>query len=749
MRVFHFHSFGFVVPVGRGRRERTLRSLPGWAPAARAGRIALLSATLLAVAPLSGQAQWPGEIRGQVVDLLSGRGVPGALVELSASGRATRTDASGEFRIQGVDPGEHAIRASSPGYTARSKTVTARNGTVIRLRLELAPVALEVEGVQVVGRRRTEFGAIHVDREQMEGSGAQTALELLRRLPGVVVQERGPGSPATVSLRGVGADGVLVLVNGSPLNDPITGEADLSTLPVSTIGEMILIPGARSARFGPRAQGGVILISTRTGRRGFGTHGAGGSLGLGTGGAEAGFPAGGLVLDLGFDWRQQDGAFLFRRPDEIGGGEARRENADLTQGSLQAGLSGPVAAGELRTRVQIERVERGLPGKSFAPSRTARQEMERARWLAGWRRTGSGSHLDLGLSGTVQTLGHRDPKPPAGLPYDEETRLSQSVLRGDVSRTIPWDRGTVRTSAGGEADHQRVRASSLSPDMPDSRTDLGVWASSLMAWSTGPANPEASLTLRLHRDGMTRQVTGAHDITVAASPRPFTLHASHRSAFSPPGLGDQHFREGVAVAPNPELRAERIPGEWEVGVTGDVPLGAWSLSGQATAYRGDIEGMIVWSPRNVDVERRGMALQGELRHPPRGVHLSAEYSWNRVTYDRPDPVPVQVIYRPRQSGSVEVRWVPSSGWGAGLGGRYMGTRYPVPAPLNALDAFWSLDLRLHGRLDLGGWRVEPTLRIDRLGNETDSFIYGFPEPGRTWVLQVRLRSSDEFRTPNP
>ena len=69
---------------------------------------------------------------------------------------------------------------------------------------------------------------------------------------------------------------------------------------------------------------------------------------------------------------------------------------------------------------------------------------------------------------------------------------------------------------------------------------------------------------------------------------------------------------------------------------------------------------------------------------------------------------------------------------------FLGTRYPVAAPVNALDPFWTLDAALSARWVMGGWAVSPLLRVERLRDERDPFIFAFPEPGRTVRVEVRI-----------
>lgn len=90
--------------------------------------------------------------------------------------------------------------------------------------------------------------------------------ELLRYLPGVEVQMRGPmGSQSDIVIRGGTFQQVLVIMDGVRLNDPNTGHFS-SYIPIapSEIERIEILKGASSAIYGSEAVGGVINILTRT-----------------------------------------------------------------------------------------------------------------------------------------------------------------------------------------------------------------------------------------------------------------------------------------------------------------------------------------------------------------------------------------------------------------------------------------------------------------------------------------------------
>jgi vitamin B12 transporter len=90
--------------------------------------------------------------------------------------------------------------------------------------------------------------------------------ELLKYVPGVEVQSRGPmGAQSDIVLRGGTYQQVLILLDGIKINDPITGHFN-SYMPVAPyeIARIEVLRGPAAATYGAEAVGGVIHIITKT-----------------------------------------------------------------------------------------------------------------------------------------------------------------------------------------------------------------------------------------------------------------------------------------------------------------------------------------------------------------------------------------------------------------------------------------------------------------------------------------------------
>lgn len=108
-----------------------------------------------------------------------------------------------------------------------------------------------------------------IDREALERSGYNSVSDVLRDTTansfGSTREASGSNAAgvATVSLRGLGADKTLVLLNGKRLpSDAVTGSIDLNLIPMAAVKRVEILKDGASATYGSDALGGVVNIIT-------------------------------------------------------------------------------------------------------------------------------------------------------------------------------------------------------------------------------------------------------------------------------------------------------------------------------------------------------------------------------------------------------------------------------------------------------------------------------------------------------
>jgi vitamin B12 transporter len=90
--------------------------------------------------------------------------------------------------------------------------------------------------------------------------------EVLRTVPGVEIQRSGSlGTVTAISIRGMGATRVQVLVDGMRVKSPTLGQADLAEFPLDAIERIEVVRGPQSTLHGSEAMAGVVNIITKKG----------------------------------------------------------------------------------------------------------------------------------------------------------------------------------------------------------------------------------------------------------------------------------------------------------------------------------------------------------------------------------------------------------------------------------------------------------------------------------------------------
>jgi iron complex outermembrane receptor protein len=131
--------------------------------------------------------------------------------------------------------------------------------------IELDPVTITAT-LTPVSASKTGRNILIIKGEQFNKLPVHSIDELLRYLPGLEVQARGPmGSQSDILVRGGTYQQVLVILDGIRLNDPLTGHFN-SYIPISVaeIDRIEVLKGASSAIYGTEAVGAVIHIISKT-----------------------------------------------------------------------------------------------------------------------------------------------------------------------------------------------------------------------------------------------------------------------------------------------------------------------------------------------------------------------------------------------------------------------------------------------------------------------------------------------------
>ena len=234
-------------------------------------RLFMILALLMAVHPLSLNAQRQGTISGEVVLGETGEVLHAATVLIVELGRTTLTDDFGRYRFDAVPPGSYQLLAHiDSALTEESQRVIVEAGetTTVYFSLGLAAQRQEIT-VTASGKHETAFESFQsvdsLDSFDLAESVAAAIGEVLASKPGNGVASRsfGPGNSRPI-IRGFDGDRVLITQDGIRTGTLSSQSGDHGeTVNTATLDRLEVVKGPATLLYGSNAMGGVVNAITR------------------------------------------------------------------------------------------------------------------------------------------------------------------------------------------------------------------------------------------------------------------------------------------------------------------------------------------------------------------------------------------------------------------------------------------------------------------------------------------------------
>ncbi|WP_146186664.1 SusC/RagA family TonB-linked outer membrane protein [Pedobacter sp. HMWF019] len=214
-------------------------------------------------------AQTPSLIKGTLTDSVSAQPIPGVSVKIAGSNAGTLTDQQGYFSITANKGATLVFRYI--GYN--EKHVIVGDNTTINIKLSESAQGLKEVVVLAYGSQRKgdiTSAVSSIDLSKSQGIPAANIGRLLQgQAPGVVVKQTTgqPGQELQVEIRGNSSLGAnsdpLYVVDGFPVGTSV-GTA-LNANDIESIS--ILKDAASTSVYGSRGANGVVLITTKNGKK--------------------------------------------------------------------------------------------------------------------------------------------------------------------------------------------------------------------------------------------------------------------------------------------------------------------------------------------------------------------------------------------------------------------------------------------------------------------------------------------------
>ena len=220
--------------------------------------------------PIMASAQF--SISGKISEKISDSALPQASVSLENSFFSARTDASGNYTIKNLKPGNYLIRISYLGYQGIEQRVSVTKNTILDFQLE--PNSLLADEVLVRATRASENSAStyrNISKAELEKNNLGQDLPfLLNHTPSVVVSsDAGNGIGYTgIRIRGSDPTRLNVTINGIPYNDTESQGTYWVDMPdfASSVDNIQIQRGVGTSTNGAGAFGGSLNIQTTTKR---------------------------------------------------------------------------------------------------------------------------------------------------------------------------------------------------------------------------------------------------------------------------------------------------------------------------------------------------------------------------------------------------------------------------------------------------------------------------------------------------
>lgn len=306
--------------------------------------LAAIALSLAVLTPSTSTAQGGTSLSGNITDSQSGQPLAGAHVSLPGTTQGSVSRSDGSFRVP-LAPGRHVVLVSYVGYAPIRDTIDVTAGQALVRNYSLTRAVAQLDPSVVIGTRTTDrtvlSSPVPVDvltPAEIRQTGQAETSQIIQMLapsfnfPRPSVTD-GTDHVRPSTLRGLGPDQVLVLVNGKRrhtsalvnLNGSVgrgsTG-VDLNAIPASAIERIEILRDGAAAQYGSDAIAGVINIILK-------------SDDVASADVEYGQTRVGdgdlFVADANYGWRFGDAGYFHLAGEQRHRGNTNRSRADTRQ----------------------------------------------------------------------------------------------------------------------------------------------------------------------------------------------------------------------------------------------------------------------------------------------------------------------------------------------------------------------------------------------------------------------------------
>lgn len=600
-----------------------------------------------------------------------------------------------------------------------------------------------------------------LSRMDIDARNGTTLGELLESMTSIVARQYGVGGGVqTLSIRGMGAEHSLILLDGLPLNNRQTGLTDLRLIPEEILESIEIVRGGGSSMYGSDAIGGVVSVVTTPRneepmvfiRSGVGSFGAsrlalGGRMLFGNG----------ISLSASVTSESGIGDYVFAIPGSSTSLTAVRSNSDYHTRSYH--LRGSWSVNPiLRNSFVVSQLstDRGSPGPFTSMSNQGRARLADEQLLFGNTLVLDVSpSVQLNFVGGVQNAYERYLDEGALSPADNYYR-NTTLTVNTFAKIGVNDHATI---AGGlETDAAFANGNALAE--PKTRGHVGVFVTNEFKYGVSKGL-QLGIYPSLRFDAY--QSTGE-----AVSPRlgvtlscfagsvQMVLRSSVGREFRVPTFNELYYA-GAGGLGNVALDPERAMNT-EVGMSArfdtfgkhEVDVTYYSIQMKDRILWMPTSSIMVWSPVNVGrTQTTGIEIEYHWSTFANTVEFDASYTAmdarKQSTVSTTGPTTnSQLLYVPLETGSLFWRVripisqlsIESISWS--LGDTFTGVRYTTEDNSESLPSFHVMKANFVAEAKIFNLTMKLKYEVNNLGDIGYETVPRYPMPLRNYAFSLNL-----------
>ena len=182
-------------------------------------------------------------------------------IKLHPTSYGTTSDSDGFFYLPRVANGNYTIKLNHIAYEQQEFDVKSYTTDKIKLKIKLHPIEYDLAPLVFTTEKIRSANKVVIDRRTIESANYSSAEEILANAGSIQISKTG-NTTSKMSIRGSNSNQVSVMLDGITVNSRMDGSFDLNSIPAEAIERIDIYKGG-DIELSSQAIGGIINIITK------------------------------------------------------------------------------------------------------------------------------------------------------------------------------------------------------------------------------------------------------------------------------------------------------------------------------------------------------------------------------------------------------------------------------------------------------------------------------------------------------